>query len=91
MNTYQIYWGEAHDNVYATDPMLAPMDEMLRRAASHLDFYAAACYTAWLPTFSQSGQSPAGDEPHPLILEEWKSQKYPFTINSRDIQGPAYR
>ncbi len=75
MESYRIFWGEAHDNVYATDPMLAPMDEMLRRAASHLDFYAAAYYTAWLPTFSQRAQSPADHQPHPLILEEWKSQE----------------
>jgi hypothetical protein len=75
MQDYRIFWGEAHDNTYATEPPLAPIDQMVRRAASHLDFYAAAYYTAWLPTFHGEGRPSGGDDPHPLILEEWKSQE----------------
>jgi hypothetical protein len=75
MEEYRVFWGEAHDNTYATEPQLAPIDEMVGRAASHLDFYAAAYYTAWLPTFHQRERRSEGHEPPPLILEEWKSQE----------------
>jgi hypothetical protein len=75
MEDYHIFWGEAHDNTYTSEPPRAPMGEVLQTAASHLDFYAAAYYTAWLPAFEARDHPSEEEEPHPLILEEWKSQE----------------
>ncbi|NQT52828.1 hypothetical protein HQ576_12290, partial [bacterium] len=47
MSSHHIFWGEAHDNTFQYAAMPAPFDEVVRRARSHLDFYAAAYYTAF--------------------------------------------
>ena len=68
-----IYWGESHDNTYQTSKMPAPIDEVLRRAASHLDFYAAAYYTSCASAFRPGGHLSELEGKHDLILEGWKS------------------
>ena len=52
MKELHVYWGEAHDNTYQFAANPVPIEEVYRRAADHLDFYAAAYYTA----FSKSSQ-----------------------------------
>ena len=69
---YRIFWGEAHDNTYQFDVLSAPMDEVCRRAASHLDFYAAAYYTPWAAAFRPGGHPSESGKPTKLILEGWK-------------------
>jgi len=75
MAEYRIFWGESHDNTYASSVMPAPIEEVLARAAAHLDFYAAAYYTAHCPAFKPGGHVMESQEKHPVILEEWKDQE----------------
>ncbi len=75
MEEHELFWGETHHNTYTTEPLPTPMEEVLRTAASHLDFYAAAYYTAWSPAFSRGGRPSESHEPDQLILEGWKSQE----------------
>ena len=72
---YRIFWGEAHDNTYQYDTLPAPIDEVIRRAAGHLDFYAAAYYTACSEAFQPGGHTSESDRPHKLVLEGWKYQE----------------
>ena len=65
MKKYRIFWGETHDNTYQHVSASLPIEESFRRAAGHLDFYAAAYYTA-CPEPSASGRLP---------LECWKPQE----------------
>jgi len=75
---YRLFWGETHDNTYQfpnhraghQPPRIAVS---LQRAASHLDFYAAAYYTAEAAAFREGGHlSQQPDGPHQLVLEGWK-------------------
>ena len=75
----KIYWGEAHDNTYQLESHLAGNEPphavtALERAASHLDFYAAAYYTAEASAFQEGGHLSQSDSPHELVLEGWKPQ-----------------
>jgi len=72
MDGYHIYWGETHDNTYQFESLTASMDEVLWRAASHLDFYSAAYYTACATAFTPGGHPSEAEEPK-LVLEGWKS------------------
>jgi len=75
MSEHRIFWGEAHDNTYqyATSPI--PIEESIRRAASHLDFYAAAYYTSCSAAFEPGGHLSESDKPHKLAIEGWKPQE----------------
>lgn len=42
----RVYWGDTHDNAYTHSRRDVPFGRTLEYAASHLDFYAAAYYTA---------------------------------------------
>ena len=75
MSEYKIFWGEAHDNTYQFATMPVSIEEVYRRAASHLDFYAAAYYTAFAGAFIEGGHLSETDRPYELILEGWKDQK----------------
>ena len=75
MTDYQIYWGENHDNTFQFAKRPTDMAETLKRAASHLDFYAAAYYTACAEAFEGGGHPMESDKPHKLILEGWKPQE----------------
>jgi len=72
MEHYRIFWGELHDNVCASDPPPAPLEETFRRAASHLDFYTPAYYTSCSTAFRHPGHVFQSEAAHPLILEGWK-------------------
>jgi hypothetical protein len=68
----QIFWGEMHDNTYQYEDSPLPFSETLQRAASHLDFYAAAYYTACCAAFQPGGHLAESNKPHDLVLEGWK-------------------
>ena len=69
-----VFCGEAHDNTYQFPTLSVPMEEVLDRAAAHLDFYAAAYYTACSEAFHEGGHLSETDKPHPIVIEEWKDQ-----------------
>jgi hypothetical protein len=76
---YRLFWGETHDNTYQFPDHRAGekpprLVTALERAASHLDFYAAAYYTAEAEAFEEGGHLAESDKPHKLILEGWKSR-----------------
>jgi hypothetical protein len=73
MTTYRVLWGDTHNNTHQTDQMPVPYAELIERAATHLDFYAAAYYTARADAFSGQGHLAEREGRHNLILEEWKS------------------
>lgn len=73
MSDYHIYWGEAHDNTYQFPEQNASFEEVCRRAATHLDFYAAAYYTSCADAFRTGGHPAEGKRGPDLILEHWKS------------------
>ncbi len=77
MSDYEVFWGEAHDNTYQFASMPVSIEEVYRRAKSHLDFYAAAYYTAFASSFAfiEGGHLSETDKSYGLILEEWKEQK----------------
>ncbi len=75
MSDYKVFWGEAHDNTYQFASMPVTIDEVYRRAASHLDFYAAAYYTAFANAFIEGGHLSETNKPYELILEGWKDRK----------------
>lgn len=75
MTELNIYWGEAHDNTYQFAESPTPIDEVYRRAASHLDFYAAAYYTAFSRAARVGGHLSETDKPRLVsleTLEDWK-------------------
>jgi hypothetical protein len=74
MAEYRVFWGEAHDNTYQFSSMPAGIDEVFRRAATHLNFYAAAYYTACADAFVEGGHLSETDAHHGLILEGWKEK-----------------
>jgi len=75
MDEYKIFWGEAHDNTYQFQENPNSMEEVLGRARTHLDFYAAAYYTSTASAFQPGGHLSESDKPHDLILEGWKSEE----------------
>lgn len=72
---YTIFWGETHDNTFTVDPPPASIAEVMRRAASHLDFYSAAYYTSCASAFRPGGHLAEGEGDGELVLEEWKPQE----------------
>ena len=75
MADYRVFWGEGHDNTYQFAALPVPIDEVYARAASHLDFYAAAYYTAFASAFQPGGHASETKKPHDVILEGWKSEE----------------
>ncbi len=75
MKNYNIYWGEAHDNTYQFAETVIPIEESLRRARSHLDFYAAAYYTAFSSAFQAGGHLSETDKPVDIAREGWKDDE----------------
>lgn len=77
---YHIYWGESHDNTYQFPSHVAGhtphhIQAALERAATHLDFYAAAYYTAVADAFEEGGHLAESDKQHSLVFEGWKQQQ----------------
>lgn len=69
---YKLYWGETHDNTYqAPDPDFS-MEEHLKRAAGHLDFYCGAYYPSSSPAFKKGGHPSQDKGRQPLNVESWK-------------------
>jgi len=75
MKEFRVFWGEAHDNTFQFDDSPTPFDESVRRAASHLDFYAAAYYTACSPAFQPGGHLSETNRPSQIPIEGWKPQE----------------
>ncbi len=75
MSGYSIYWGESHDNTYQFAETVIPIEESMRRARSHLDFYAAAYYTAFASAFRAGGHLSETDKPVDLAQEGWKDDE----------------
>ena len=75
MSSYQIYWGEAHDNTFQFAANPAPFEETVRRATSHLDFYAAAYYTAFSDASRAGGHLSETTAPVKVSPEGWKPQE----------------
>jgi len=69
---YRIFWGETHDNTYQFPDTAVPIESSFARAASHLDFYEAAYYTACADAFQPGGHLAESTRPHKLVLEGWK-------------------
>jgi len=70
---YRIFWGETHHNTHSAGEGEGPdMDAVLSEAAVHLDFYAAAYYTACAEAFRPGRHPFQSDEKQDLILEGWK-------------------
>lgn len=74
MDSYTVYWGETHDNTYQFSDAKGSITEALKRAASHLDFYAAAYYTSQASAFEPGGHQSEQESTSSLILEGWKDQ-----------------
>jgi len=73
---YAMFWGETHDNTYQfADGKSGIIHTALERAATHLDFYAAAYYTAEAAAFQEGGHLSESSRKHQLIFEGWKSQE----------------
>ncbi len=72
MDAYRVFWGETHDNTYQFAQQRPPIDAVMEEAAKHLDFYAAAYYTACAEAFEEGGHPVESDAEQPLILEGWK-------------------
>ena len=79
MTDYRLFWGEAHDNTYQFNTHRAGQEPSyiamaLERAAAHLDFYAAAYYTAQSDAFEEGGHLSEQEGPMRIALEGWKSE-----------------
>ncbi|MCX7806617.1 MAG: hypothetical protein N3A38_15745 [Planctomycetota bacterium] len=68
----RIFWGEMHHNTHQVGLSPEKYDEVLSNAASHLDFYAAAYYTACSDAFRSGGHPTELGGKRPLVLEGWK-------------------
>ena len=76
MNTYNIYWGETHDNTYQfAEGENPPITRAMERAAGHLDFYAAAYYTAFSPTHRPGGHPTDIAGKIAVAPETWKPRE----------------
>ena len=72
MGEYRLFWGETHDNTHqAPDPDFS-MDEHLKNAAGHLDFYCGAYYPSTSPAFRKGGHPSEDKTLQPLNVETWK-------------------
>jgi hypothetical protein len=69
---YEYFWGESHDNTYQFSGKSSAIDDVLSRAASHLDFYASAYYTACASAFEEGGHQAEKVNTSRIILEGWK-------------------
>ncbi|MFW6227893.1 MAG: DUF3604 domain-containing protein [Alkalispirochaeta sp.] len=70
---YKLYFGETHDNTHqAPDPDFS-MDDRLKNAAAHLDFYCGAYYPYTSPAFRTGGHPSEDTTQQPLNVERWKS------------------
>ena len=56
MKNYKIYWGETHDNIFPGRKPSVSVEENFAIAASHMDFYAAAYYTAARGAIAEGGE-----------------------------------
>ena len=56
MTEFNIYWGETHDNIFPGGTPSVSLEENFTIAASHMDFYAAAYYTAAKGSISEGGE-----------------------------------
>jgi hypothetical protein len=75
MERYKLFWGETHDNTYqAPDPEFS-MEEHLKRAAGHLDFYCGAYYPSSSPAFKKGGHPSEDKGKQPLNVEAWKPEE----------------
>ena len=72
MDDYRILWGDTHDNTYTHGRQDPPMDEVLGYAASHLDFYAGAYYTAINSAAKPGGHQFEATGKVRLGTEDWK-------------------
>jgi len=75
MNKYQIFWGETHNNTHHSAGQKVSFGDILDCAATHLDFYAAAYYTAWAEAFAGEGHLSESERRHKIVLEGWKPQE----------------
>ena len=75
MTEATLFWGETHDNTHQFAEAGGDMSEVLANASSHLDFYAAAYYTACSDAFRPGGHAHEMKGRQSLILEGWKSSK----------------
>jgi len=93
MPELNVYWGEAHDNTYQFAESPTPIDEVYRRAASHLDFYAAAYYTAFSKASRVGGHLSETDKPHRVSLETLETWKEPERLDREwaEVQDTSRR
>lgn len=68
----KLFWGDTHDNTFQYIDGPNDMDEILDHAATHLDFYAAAYYTAYAKAFKPGGHTFEQGGKAKLVLEGWK-------------------
>jgi len=69
---YQLYWGETHHNTFQFREQDPPFCDVLKTAATHLDFLAAAYYTACADAFEPGGHVFETGGRKKLVLEGWK-------------------
>jgi len=75
MTNYQIFWGETHHNTYQFGAGQNPLlDDICRGAATYLDFYAMAYYTAYADAFRVGGHNVELAGKQELVLEKWKDE-----------------
>ena len=83
MEVHRVFWGETHDNTCQHDDGRTAA-ESIAKAATHLDFYAAAYYTASYTVFRPAEQAPGrakgaewaeGHGGGGIRLEAWKPQE----------------
>ncbi|PIE04626.1 MAG: hypothetical protein CSA76_03120 [Spirochaetales bacterium] len=70
---FSIFFGEMHDNTHQADDPDFNMEQVMEKAQSHLDFYAAAYYPTTSPAFSSLGHPSEETGPLPLNIENWKT------------------
>jgi hypothetical protein len=70
---YQVFWGETHHNTHQRAVVTTPFAEIVKRARGHLDFFAAAYYTATATAFKGAGHA-FEQGASELIFEGWKPQ-----------------
>jgi len=73
MSQYKLFWGEMHDNTHQAPDSDFSMDERLKTAAKHLDFYGGAYYPSTSPAFKKGGHPSQNKGKQPLNVETWKS------------------
>jgi len=71
---FSIFWGDTHDNIFSSYPLPASLTGIFRTAASHLDFYAPAYYTAKAAAFRPGGHVFERSGSSRLVLEVWANR-----------------